>query len=168
MALTPTLLLDVRDRARGCAAGLLILAMSACATTANRATTPTAEAGVVGSYTGYFVFDGEQFRSTLQLRSSAPGRVAGAFRVSQPIEIEGVASGMVIDDLLRITVTWRSPDGCAGTIEGILSITEHGNAIDGPIAVSDCGAPVAGRMTFFRSDRIPETPAWVVRSDKAR
>lgn len=159
MTFTPPLVFDTRVRARGCAAALLFLASNACATTSHRAATPTVEAVVVGSYIGHFLFDGERFRSTLQLQSSAPGRVAGAFRISQPIEIEGVASGVVIDDLLRITITWRSPDGCAGTIEGILSITDRGNAIDGPVTVSDCGAPVAGRMTFFRSDRIPEAPA---------
>ena len=155
MAPFPPFCSDARGPGRGCVAGLLVLAFSACATAPSPVAPPTAGATVVGSFTGQFVFDSERFRSTLQLRSSGPGRVSGAFRVSEPIEIEGAASGVVMDDLLRITVTWLSPDGCNGTIEGILSITMHGDHIDGPVTVSDCGEPVAGRMTFRRSARIP-------------
>jgi len=155
MAPSLSLFCGARRLAGGCNAAFLVLAIGACATTRGRPTVPTAEAAVVGSYTGQFVFDSERFRSTLQLRSSGPGRIVGAFRVSRPIEIEGVASGVVIDDLLRITVTWRSPDGCDGTIEGILSITGRGDQIEGPVAVSDCGEPVAGRMSFRRTDRSP-------------
>lgn len=148
--------LDLRISTVGCGMTFAILAVSACASVSDHPAPPGAEAAIIGSYEGHFVFDSERFRSTLQLRSAGPGRVAGAFRVSDPIEIEGVASGVVIDDLLRIKITWRSLDGCDGTIEGILSIADRGREIDGPVSVADCGEPVAGRMSFSKSDGRPD------------
>ena len=96
------------------------------------------------------MFGAERFASTLQLRGSGPGRVSGAFRVSDPIDIQGVVTGVVLDDLLRIKVTWRGPDGCDGVIDGILDILEEGRVLEGPVSVADCGEPVAGRMSFKR------------------
>ena len=148
--------LDLRISTLSCGVTFAILAVSACASAPNHPEPPRAEAAIIGSYEGHFVFGSERFRSALELRGAGPDRVAGAFRVSDPIEIEGVASGVVIDSLLRIKITWRSLDGCDGTIEGILSITDRGREIDGPVSVADCGEPVAGRMSFSRSNRNPE------------
>jgi len=146
---------DALTHLRGCVGLLALLSAGACASTGTGREAPTGDAAIIGSYDGRFVFEAEAFRSTLQLRSAGPGRVAGAFRVSHPIEIQGVASGVVIDNLLRIKVTWRGPEGCDGTIEGILTITERGSELDGPVSVADCGEPVAGRMSFEREVRTP-------------
>lgn len=150
-------LFDGRYPLSGCVLLLMPLWASACAS-ASAGASGASELSVVGAYRGAFVFGSESFESTLQLRHSGPGRVAGAFRVSRPIEIEGVVSGRVVDDLLRIHVTWQGPDRCDGSIEGVLTISEAGGRIEGPVTVSDCTEPVAGRMSFTRRLRAPGAP----------
>ncbi len=105
---------------------------------------------VSGSYTGRFIVDDRPFDATLRLRTAPGGRVDGTFRVVSPVEIDGRVRGNVLDDLLRLTVTYRNEDGCDGRIEGILDIDRGGGVIDGPVTVSDCGEAVAGRMSFRR------------------
>ena len=134
--------------------GLLGLGMSACATLPG-----PGDAGyrfnVSGSYSGRFMFDDQPFDATLQLRTGSSGSVSGAFLVSSPVVIEGRATGAVVDNLLRLAVSYRNPDGCDGTIEGILTIEPGGGVIEGPVAVNDCGDPVSGRMSFRRQERNP-------------
>jgi len=110
---------------------------------------------VQGSYEGRFVFDGQPFDASLQLRTESGGRVRGAFLIAPPMSIEGRAEGVVIDDLLRLTVTYRSAEGCDGTVEGILDIEPGGRTFEGPVTVRDCAPPVAGRMSFSLRDRTP-------------
>ncbi len=105
---------------------------------------------VRGSYAGRFTVGDQRFGATLRLRIAPGGRVDGTFRVVSPVEIDGVIRGYVLDDLLRLTVTYRNTDGCDGRIEGILDIERGGATIEGPITVSDCGDPIAGRMSFRR------------------
>lgn len=160
----PFVLLDARYPRLGCGLALALLTTTACAPAAARMGAPSPESRVAGTFHGRFVFGTDGFRSTLQLRSAGPGRVAGAFRVSDPIEIQGVVTGVVVDDLLRIRVTWNGPDGCDGMIEGILDVRDGGSEIDGPVTVADCGEPVAGRMSFTRQVRNPRRPAGEVTS----
>lgn len=131
---------------------LLALVLSAGLVSCGGTTPAPGDAGypnsVSGSYVGRLVIEGNPFDATLQLRSASGGRVTGALRVADPITIEGRVEGVVIDDLLRITISYRSPEGCDGSIEGILTVAERGGALDGPVTVDDCAAPVAGRMTF--------------------
>ena len=105
---------------------------------------------VSGSYSGRFMVDDQLFDATLSLRTAPGGRVAGTFRVVSPVVIDGRVRGIVLDDLLRLIVTYRNEDGCDGRIEGILDIVRGGGVIDGPVTVSDCGEPIAGRMSFRR------------------
>lgn len=108
---------------------------------------------VDGAYEGSFLFDGQPFAATLRLRTSVGGHVEGAFRVAAPFDIDGPVTGSVRDDLLRITVEYTNPDGCDGRIEGILTVERGGGTIGGPVTVTDCGAPVSGRMDFRRLGR---------------
>lgn len=110
---------------------------------------------VRGSYEGRLVFDGQPFDASLQLSTDSQGRVRGAFVVARPVTIEGRAEGVVIDDLLRLTVTYRSSNGCDGTVEGILSVEPGGGSFEGPVTVRDCAPPVAGRMSFRIRARTP-------------
>jgi len=99
------------------------------------------------------MIDDQPFDATLQLRTTAGGRVRGGVRVAMPAEIDGRVEGTVIDDLLRVTVTYRDPSGCEGRIEGIITIERGGRTLDGPVTVTDCSGPIAGRMSFRRSER---------------
>ena len=110
---------------------------------------------VAGSYQGRFLFQGQRFEASMQLRTTSGGRVGGAFRVSAPVVIEGRAEGVVLDDLLRITVTYVDASGCDGRIEGILTVERGGGIFEGPVTVSDCGQPVGGSMSFRRVERRP-------------
>ena len=58
----------------------------------------------------------------------------------------------MIDELLRLTVTYRSASrgGCDGQIEGILTVEPGGGIVEGPVTVADCGERIAGRMSFRR------------------
>ncbi len=105
---------------------------------------------VSGSYAGRFMVDNQPFDATLRLRTAPGGRVSGMFRVLSPVAIEGRVRGNVVDDLLRLIVTYRTENGCDGRIEGILDIARGGSVIDGPVTVSDCGEPISGRMSFRR------------------
>jgi len=130
--------------------------LSACAGTAVPGPGETGYPyNVSGSYEGRFVFDGQPFDASLQLRTDAGGHVRGAFLIARPVNIEGRAEGVVVDDLLRLTVTYRGADGCDGTVEGILTIEAGGAAFEGPVTVTDCAPPVAGRMSFRVRGRVP-------------
>lgn len=128
---------------------LVSLVLSACAG-APRPGDPGYPFNTAGSYTGRFHFGDDPFDATMQLRTAPGGAVRGAFRITTPVVIEGSVEGRIVEDLLRVTIVYRSPNDCDGRIEGILSVEEGGGVIDGPIRVSDCGPPVAGRMDFQR------------------
>ena len=132
--------------------GTFPLALMLCAACAG--TPGPGDAGyafnVRGSYAGRFIVGDQRFGATLSLRTARGGRVDGTFRVVSPVGIAGDVRGQVLDDLLRLTVTYRNEDGCDGRIEGILDVERGGATIEGPITVSDCGAPIAGRMSFRR------------------
>lgn len=122
---------------------------------------PEASPAAVGAYAGSIVIDSQTFAATLTLRASEPMRVDGAFRldgvlrIPSPVEIEGEVDGIAIDDILRLSVEYRSVDGCDGRIDGILDVTRDGDALDGPVTVEDCGEPVAGQLTLRRRDMAP-------------
>ena len=107
---------------------------------------------VGGVYTGRLAVEGEPFDAELELATALGGQVRGRFRVRQPMEIDGRVEGTVIDDLLRLTVTYQSSGGddCAGRIEGILTVEAGGEIIEGPATISDCGDALAARMSFRR------------------
>lgn len=107
---------------------------------------------LAGVYTGRLTVEGEAFDAELELSTSRGGRVRGTFRVRHPLQIDGRAEGTVIDDLLRLTVTYRS-DGrtdCDGRVEGILTVEAGGGVIEGPVTIADCDDALSGRMNFRR------------------
>lgn len=108
---------------------------------------------MVGAYTGSLVADGQTFDANLRLQAAAPGRSTGILRVSPPVELEGEVTAVVMDDLMRIDVAYTSADGCQGRIVGILDVEHDGSVLEGPVTLTDCGAPVAGRILLRRRDR---------------
>lgn len=111
---------------------------------------------VDGPYQGRLMVEGSPFEATLDLRISRGGRVQGSFSVRAPLEIDGAVDGTVIDDLLRVTLTYESAGtagtgrACEGRVEGILSVSRGGGTIEGPVTITDCGDPLPGRMSFRR------------------
>ncbi|MEQ1857019.1 MAG: hypothetical protein ABL963_11130 [Longimicrobiales bacterium] len=107
---------------------------------------------VRGVYAGRLQVEEESFDAELELATNLGGRVSGDFRVRRPLEIEGRVEGAIVDDLLRLSVTYRSTGGtdCVGRIDGILTIDRGGIGIDGPATISDCGDPLPGHMSFRR------------------
>ena len=113
-----------------------------------------------GAYTGRLMVEGMPFDATFDLRTTGAGHVYGTFRVERPLEVEGELSGRILDDLLRVTVSWLgSGDGapdCTRVVEGILTIGPGGAVVDGPVTISDCGDTLSGRLSFRRT--APGTP----------
>ena len=132
---------------------LLVAALSACASAPGPGD-PDYPFNVSGPYQGRFIFDGQPFDATMNLRIDGSGRVRGAFRVGAPVDVDGPINGVVIDDLLRVTVRYTAPDGCEAELEGVLTVERGGNVVEGPVTVSGCGSPIAGTMAFRRVDRL--------------
>ena len=109
-----------------------------------------------GSYTGRVFFAGDPFDATLDLDTSGDGAVQGTFRVSAPVSISGPVEGVIVDNLLRLTISYRSPGGCDGSMEGVLTIEPGGETVEGPVTVRDCGEPIAGRLGFRRRSGDPD------------
>jgi hypothetical protein len=110
---------------------------------------------VDGLYAGRLTVEDQRFDATLQLETARGGRVRGSFTVSAPLEIEGRVNGMLVDDLLRLTLSYASADrsagrACTSSIEGILNVERGGAVVDGPITITDCGDALPGRMSFRR------------------
>ncbi|MDH3206481.1 MAG: hypothetical protein OEO79_07710 [Gemmatimonadota bacterium] len=111
---------------------------------------------VDGLYRGRVMVEGTPFDASLDLRMARGGRVRGSFSVRAPLEIDGSVSGTVVDDLLRVTLTYESAaragarGPCESRIEGLLTVAAGGGSIEGPVTVTDCGDPLPGRMSFRR------------------
>lgn len=107
---------------------------------------------VRGVYAGRLLVESEAFDAELELSTASGGRVRGAFRVREPVAIDGDVEGVVVDDLVRLTVTYRNLDraACVSRIEAILTVEPGGGTIDGPATISDCGDPLPGRMSLHR------------------
>lgn len=110
---------------------------------------------VDGRYTGRLVVESEPFEATLDLDTRPGGTVRGSFAVRAPLEVEGSVEGTIVDDLVRLTLTYERATGAAGTcesrIEGILTVEPGGAVLDGPVTITDCGDALPGRMSFRRS-----------------
>jgi hypothetical protein len=105
-----------------------------------------------GVYAGRLTVEDQRFDATLDLRTARGGRVRGSFEVSAPLEIGGRVDGTLLDDLLRVALSYESSDGqaCQSRIEGILTVERGGGVVDGPVTITDCGDALAGRMSFRR------------------
>lgn len=137
--------------------GLTALALAAgCAGTPGPGD-PGYAYNVDGTYVGRLTVEGEPFEATLDLSTGRGGAVRGSFAVRAPLEIEGSVEGAVVDDLLRVTLSYdagRRPPSqppCESRIEGILTVARGGGVLDGPVTITDCGDPLAGGMRFRRA-----------------
>lgn len=131
-----------------------VFALAACAGTPGPGDAGYAY-NVNGHYVGTLVVERERFDATLDLDTRPGGGVRGSFDVRAPLEITGSVEGAVVEDLLRLTLTYEreggTPRGCESRIEGILTVTPGGSVLDGAVTITDCGDALAGRMSFRRS-----------------
>jgi hypothetical protein len=107
---------------------------------------------VSGAYAGTLVVEGERFAARLVLRTERGARVSGTFSVGAPFDIEARVNGALVEDLLRLTVSYESAGSgrCNGSIEGVITVSEAGSLLEGPVTIVDCGEDVPGRMSFRR------------------
>jgi hypothetical protein len=105
---------------------------------------------LAGAYYGRAHLEGAPIDARASFRTARGGRVSGTFEVPSAT-IVGDVDGVIVDDLLRIRVGYRSLGGCDGVIEGILTIEPGGEIVEGPVTVRDCGEPVAGRLALRRT-----------------
>jgi hypothetical protein len=128
-----------------------LVALSACGG-GPRPGQPGDAYNVRGMYVGRLLVDGEPFDAEMELSTRLDGSVRGRFTVRKPLEIEEEIEGAVIDNLLRLTVVYRSAERpkCEVRIEAILTVEPGGGTIDGPATISDCGDPLGGHMSFRR------------------
>ncbi len=117
--------------------GALTIGVVACA----GGPTPGSPYDAGGAYSGRLSVQREEFDADLELRTQSDGRVGGSFAVGPPFGIEGRVDGRIVDDVLRVTITYQSAskDGCDGRIEGILDI--RAGRRDDPGARHDHGLP---------------------------
>ena len=109
---------------------------------------------VEGAYRGRLMVEGSPFEATLDLRTSRGGRISGSFNVLAPLEIEGAVVGTVMDDLLRLTLTYES-DGRASSGRGVvkgarvgLLIANRPDWVVSAFATSMTGAVIVPVNTF--------------------
>jgi hypothetical protein len=119
---------------------------------------------VEGLYAGRLMVEGEPFDGTVELRTGRGGRVRGSFVMRAPLEVEGSLEGNLVDDLLRVTLTYETEPrragtaACASLIEGILTVSPGGDVFEGPVTITDCGDALSGRMSFRRAGATPGIP----------
>ncbi|HET9947336.1 MAG TPA: hypothetical protein VFQ22_00290, partial [Longimicrobiales bacterium] len=107
---------------------------------------------VSGPYTGRLVVQDQIFEARLELRTGSDARVGGRFFVRAPFELEGEVEGVLVDDLFRISVAYHGAGrgSCDGRVTGILTVSERGRVLEGPVSVVDCQGSLPGRMDFRR------------------
>jgi hypothetical protein len=119
-----------------------------------------------GRYEGRVHLDDQPFDALLSLTTEPDGRVRGTFRVRDGVALDGQVEGVIVDDLLRIRITYVSPGGCDGSMDGVLTIEPGGIALDGPVAVRDCTGPASGRLAFRRRQPSTRTGAPPSRAER--
>ena len=108
---------------------------------------------VDGDYSGSFMVDCLTFTGTMQISTQPGGAVTGTLSLNRPVQINGTIDGTLTGDQLTVGIKYGSnpATGCSGgTVEGALTISEHGASISGPVTVVDCGEMLDATINFSR------------------
>ena len=108
---------------------------------------------VDGDYSGSLMVSGLTFTGTMQISTQPGGAVTGTFSLNRPVQINGTIDGTLTGDQLTVGIKYGSnpATGCSGgTVEGALTISEHGASISGPVTVADCGEMLDATINFSR------------------
>jgi hypothetical protein len=108
---------------------------------------------VAGDYSGSLMVAGVTMTGTIQISTQPGGGVTGTVSVNQPIQINGTLNGTLAGDQLTVGIEYGNnpATGCSGgTMEGALTISEHGANISGAVKISDCGEILDATLDFSR------------------
>jgi len=108
---------------------------------------------VAGDYSGSLTVAGVTMTGTIQVSTQPGGAVTGTVSVNQPIQINGTLNGTLTGDQLTVGIAYGNnpATGCSGgTMDGALSISEHGANISGAVKIADCGEILDATIDFSR------------------
>jgi len=134
--------------------GLLVLAglVAGCA-----ASLGPGDAGypynVDGDYSGSLMVSGLTMTGTIGVSTQPGGMVTGTVSVNRPIQINGTLNGTLAGDQLTVGIAYGNnpATGCSGgTMDGALTISEHGANISGAVKIADCGEMLDATINFSR------------------
>jgi hypothetical protein len=105
---------------------------------------------VSGTYSGQFTVEGQAISATLSLETAKGGAVTGEVRVAE-MGIVAKVEGTVVGSQLNLRIVYRNPStSCDGLAESTATIGEGGVTISGPVAITECGQPMGGSLSFRR------------------
>jgi len=108
---------------------------------------------VAGDYSGSLTVAGVTMTGTIQVSTQPGGGVTGTVSVNRPIQINGTLNGTLAGDQLTVGIAYGNnpATGCSGgTMDGALTISEHGATISGAVKISDCGEILDATIDFSR------------------
>ena len=108
---------------------------------------------VDGDYSGSLMVAGLTMTGTIGVSTQPGGMVTGTVSVNRPIQINGTLNGTLAGDQLTVGIAYGNnpATGCSGgTMDGALTISEHGANISGPVKIADCGEMLDATINFSR------------------
>jgi len=108
---------------------------------------------VAGDYSGSLTVAGVTMTGTIQVSTQPGGGVTGTVSVNRPIQINGTLNGTLAGDQLTVGIAYGNnpATGCSGgTMDGALTISEHGASISGAVKIADCGEILDATIDFSR------------------
>ena len=108
---------------------------------------------VAGDYSGSLTVAGVTMTGTIQVSTQPGGGVTGTVSVNRPIQINGTLNGILAGDQLTVGIAYGNnpATGCSGgTMDGALTISEHGANISGAVKIADCGEILDATIDFSR------------------
>ena len=108
---------------------------------------------VAGDYSGSLTVAGVTMTGTIQVSTQPGGAVTGTVSVNRPIQINGTLNGALAGDQLTVGIAYGNnpATGCSGgTMDGALTISEHGANISGAVKIADCGEILDATIDFSR------------------
>jgi len=108
---------------------------------------------VDGDYSGSLMVAGLTMTGTIGISTQPGGMVTGTVSVNRPIQINGTLNGTLAGDQLTVGIAYGNnpATGCSGgTMDGALTISEHGANISGAVKIADCGEMLDATINFSR------------------
>ena len=108
---------------------------------------------VAGDYSGSLTVAGVTMTGTIRVNTQPGGSVTGTVSVNRPIQINGTLNGTLMGDQLTVGIAYGNnpATGCSGgTMDGALTISEHGANISGAVKIADCGEILDATIDFSR------------------
>src|SRR5436190_10843406 len=129
----------------------ICLLLAACLSIRGNQPDAPASARAVGAFSAKLALAGRStYTGALQLAATTRDSVRGSLRLTSPLNVDAVLSGMVRRDSLILIGSYTAGNGCAGDLKASLSMPTD-RAADGPIQLADkCAGVLNGIMTVTR------------------